>query len=273
MNSDGMLDGYRAVVIGGSKGIGKTIAKALRREGASIAVGARGAEALESVKEQLDDGLCEVYVAPCDVRDPLQVEKFIADAAVAMGGVDILVNCASSFAVEDSEAGWAAAFETDLMGAVRGVHAALPHLVDSDHPSVINTSSVSARMAHPDRLPYGAMKAALEQYTASAALLYASMGVRVNCVVIGSTEFPGSIWDRVRHSDPSFYEATKSAIPLGNFAKPENAADLVTFLASPRSSWITGQCLVVDGGQTVGRRQQLAAIQSRVARLAPAARG
>jgi 3-oxoacyl-[acyl-carrier protein] reductase len=75
----------------------------------------------------------------------------------------------------------------------------------------------------------------------------------VNCVVAGSTDFPGGIWDRIRRSDPARYEAARRSIPLGGFAGAAQIADAVLFLASPRASWITGQCIVVDGGQTAGR--------------------
>jgi 3-oxoacyl-[acyl-carrier protein] reductase len=155
--------------------------------------------------------------------------------------------------VVNDEAGWASAFNTDLMGSVRAVNAAVPFLTKSGRSSVVNMSSVGARQAAPDRLPYVAMKAAVEQYTTSAARLYAGAGIRVNCVVVGSTDFPGGIWERIRQSDFARWERQKKSIPLGGFATPEHIADAVRFLISEQAGWITGQCVVVDGGQTVGR--------------------
>jgi 3-oxoacyl-[acyl-carrier protein] reductase len=243
----------RAVVMGGSKGIGKAISEALAAEGASLAVAARQLEPLSALKAELGQHAVKVHIGVCDVGDGRAVEEFIADAADALGGIDVLVNCASSFSKINSEAGWNAAFNVDLMGAVRATNAAVPYLSRSEYPSVVNISSVATRQAPAERLPYAAMKAALEQYTASAAVLYAPSRIRVNCLVAGSTEFAGGIWDRIRLTEPRLYEDTKKRIPLGGFATPCDIANGVVFLASKRAAWITGQSIVVDGGQTAGR--------------------
>jgi 3-oxoacyl-[acyl-carrier protein] reductase len=122
----------------------------------------------------------------------------------------------------------------------------------SPQASVVTLSSVGARQGAPDRMPYVVMKAAIEQYTISAVRLYAPTRIRVNCVVAGSTDFPGGIWDRIRQASPERYDAARRSIPLGDFA-PQSIAEATLFLVSPRASWITGHCLVVDGGQTAGR--------------------
>ncbi|WP_170937238.1 MULTISPECIES: SDR family oxidoreductase [Rhodomicrobium] len=241
----------RAVIIGGSKGIGKAVAESFLAEGASIAIGARDVARLRAVQAELS-AFGEVHAEPCDVADAASVDRFMGHAADALGGIDALINCATSLSIVDDEGGWSAAYNIDLMGTVRSLKAAAPYLKQSDQASVVNFSSVSARQAFPDRLPYGAMKAAVEQYTASAAILYAEAGIRVNCLVVGSTEFPGGIWDRVRQTDFAKYDSTRKRIPLGGFARPNHIADAVLFLTSSHASWITGQCLVVDGGQTAG---------------------
>ena len=241
----------KAVIMGGSKGIGRAISEAIVTHGASIAVGARGIDALVTLKIQLSERAGTIHVAACDVSDPASVRRFMPAAADALGGIDILINCASSFSSSNDEEGWKAAFGTDLMGAVRCVNAALPYLKASSGGAIVNLSSVGVRRAAPDRIPYVAVKAALEQYTASAALAYAQSSIRVNCVVVGSTDFPGSMWDRIKRANPKLYETTKAKIPLGGFASPAKIADSVLFLASPLASWITGQCIVVDGGQTL----------------------
>jgi 3-oxoacyl-[acyl-carrier protein] reductase len=242
----------RAVVIGGSRGIGKAIVEGLIGQGDSVAVGARQTGGLLAMRAGLPTTGVN-HVAECDISDPRSVERFINFGADALGGIDALINCASSFSERDDEEGWAAAFGTDLMGTVRSVHAALPFLMRSAQASVVTLSSVGARQGAPDRMPYVVMKAAIEQYTISAARLYAPARIRVNCVVAGSTDFPGGIWDRIRQASPDRYNAARRSIPLGDFATPRSIAEAALFLVSPRASWITGHCLVVDGGQTAGR--------------------
>jgi NAD(P)-dependent dehydrogenase (short-subunit alcohol dehydrogenase family) len=243
----------KAVVLGGSKGIGRAIAQSLAAEGAQVAVGARHIEALRELQAQTRASNHAIHIGGCDVTKPASVERFILQAADDLDGIDALINCASSFSQINNEESWATAFNTDLMGSVRAVNAALPFLERSGRGAIVNMSSVGARQAAPDRLPYVAMKAAIEQYTASAARLYAQAGIRVNCVVVGSTDFPGSMWDRIRQTDAARWERTRGSIPLGSFATPENIADAVRFLISAQAGWITGQCIAVDGGQTAGR--------------------
>lgn len=244
----------RCIVIGGSKGIGRAIAELLAGQGAAVGIAARDIDQLRAVAGDFAARGIDVHVTPCDVRDADDVTMAIRELAGRLGGIDVLVNCASSFAREDNEDAWSAAFETDLMGPVRALKAALPFLRQSSDPAVINVSSVSGHQATPDRIPYGAMKAALEQYTASASVLHAGSGIRINCVVPGSTDIPGGIWDRIRQGDPALYEAAVRSVPLGRLARPEEIAEAAAFLASRKARWITGQCIVVDGGQIAGRR-------------------
>ncbi|SFB54024.1 3-oxoacyl-[acyl-carrier protein] reductase [Rhizobium sp. NFR07] len=244
--------GRKAVVIGGSRGIGLATASLLATRGASLAVGARDLQALERTREMLKTSDNTIHVCPCDLSDAESVEHFVAQSAEALGGIDILINCASSFSLADSDEGWEAAIQIDLFGTVRAVRATVPYLRKGEAGAIVNVSSVSARQAKPDRLPYGAAKAAVEQYTHSAAKLYGPDRIRVNCVVPGSTFIAGGIWDRVRRDNLDLYNATIQSIPLGGLADPDSIAEGIAFLASTRARWITGQCLVVDGGQTSG---------------------
>jgi 3-oxoacyl-[acyl-carrier protein] reductase len=244
--------GKRAIIIGGTRGIGQAAASLLAARGASVAVGARDVGALQSTKEMLRASGNKVHVGSCDLGDTPSLERFVGESAEALGGIDILINCASSFSIADSEEGWESAFNIDLFGTVRAVKATVPYLRQCEAGAIVNVSSVTARQAQPDRLPYGAAKAAVEQYTHSAAKLYAPDRIRVNCVVPGSTMIAGGVWDRVRKDNLDLYNATIRSIPLGGLADPESIAEGITFLASNRARWITGQCLVVDGGQTSG---------------------
>ena len=116
----------------------------------------------------------------------------------------------------------------------------------------MNIASISALRASTRAAPYGAVKAAVMHYTASQAKMLAGRGIRVNCVAPGSIEFPGGTWEDRRTSNPQLYNSTLAQIPFGRMGKPEEIANVVLFLASPLASWVTGQSIVVDGGQLVG---------------------
>jgi 3-oxoacyl-[acyl-carrier protein] reductase len=241
--------GRRVVVCGGSRGIGRSIALGFATAGAAVSICARGREKLEATRAEIAASGAESHAARCDLADANDVASYIASAAMALGGIDVLVNNASGIGVGDDEAAWQAGVSIDLMATVRASHAALPHLDKSGAGAIVNVSSISGIRA-PARTPaYAAVKAALINYTASQAALLASKGIRVNAVAPGSIEFPGGIWDRRRQDDPKLYAAIVDGIPFGRMGKPEEVADVVLFLASPLARWITGQTIVVDGGQ------------------------
>ncbi|ERJ18613.1 short-chain dehydrogenase [Salinisphaera shabanensis T35B1] len=177
------------------------------------------------------------------------IEGYIKGAAEALGGIDILVNNASGFGAGDSEQGWAAAIDVDLLGTVRATRAARPWLIDSEQASVIHIASIAGQAASARTAAYGAIKAALIQYTQSQASEMAADGIRVNAIAPGSIDFPGGLWDKRRIETPDLYERTRATIAFGRFGRPEEIADAAVFLASARASWITGQTLTVDGGQ------------------------
>ncbi|WP_158744800.1 SDR family NAD(P)-dependent oxidoreductase [Acidisphaera sp. L21] len=241
--------GKRVVVMGGSKGIGRSIALGFAAEGAAVAICARGAEALASAKAEMGPSS---FTGQVDLADADAIAKFLPAAAKALGGVDVLVNNASGFGSADDEAGWAASVSVDLMAIVRASQAALPFLQAQPGGSIVNISSISALRPTKRNPPYGAIKAAVMHYTASQAKMYAASGVRVNCVAPGSIEFPGGTWERRRTEDPALYNGTLAQIPFGRMGTPEEIAEVVLFLASSKARWVTGQSIIVDGGQLLG---------------------
>ncbi|GAB2544037.1 SDR family NAD(P)-dependent oxidoreductase [Rhodanobacter koreensis] len=241
--------GYRVVVAGGSKGIGRSMALAFAAAGASVSVCARGQGALDEVAHEIAALDTTVHTQCCDLADAAAIRDFVEASAAAMGGIDVLVNNASGYGFGDNDEAWLADFNVDLMAAVRASRAALPHLAESAHASILHTSSIAALRPRPTGPSYAAMKAALSHYTMSQALALAAQRIRVNAIAPGSIEFADGLWDRCKHEDPVRYASVLAKIPFGRYGTPEEIAHAALFLASPWAGWITGQTLAVDGGQ------------------------
>ena len=246
MNFD--FTGRKAIICGGSRGIGRAIALGLAAAGADVSICARGADTLEATRQEIAAFGHTAHAASVDLGDGAAIKTYIADAASALGGIDVLVNNASAFGSADDEAAWVASLAIDMLAIVHATQAALPFLTASKG-SVVNTSSVSALRSAARQPPYGAIKAAVIHYTNTQAAMYARSGIRVNGIAPGSIEFPGGVWDRRKTENPKLYGAVLNAIPFGRLGTPEEVANVAMFLASPLASWVTGQTIVVDGGQ------------------------
>ncbi len=243
------LDGKRVVVAGASRGIGRAIALACARAGASVSICARGAPALEATRAEIAAFGGVTHAASCDLSQLAAIDGYIASAAAALGGIDVLVNNATGYGPSDDEESWDASLSVDLMAAVRASKAALPFLRVGREATIINISSGSGLNPSPRNPAYGAAKAAVIHYTRTQAAALAREGIRVNCVAPGSIAFPGGTWDDRRVAAPALYNATLASCPMGRMGKPEEVADVVVFLASPVASWITAQVIGVNGGQ------------------------
>src|SRR5262245_15561298 len=247
------LAGKRAVVTAASKGIGREIALGLAAEGAAVAICARGEADLRKTEAALRTDGVPVYAQVCDVGQPGEVEAFLDSAREALGGIDILVNNATGYGFKDDPAGWRSSLDIDVMATVRACWKVVPWMKDSGGGAIVHISSIAGLYANPNPA-YAAAKAAVISHSKSLAIELAPSRIRVNVVCPGSIFLPEGLWDRVRQRDPGRFDAIVASIPSGRMGHPQEVADTVVFLCSERASWITGACLLVDGGQYRGTR-------------------
>jgi NAD(P)-dependent dehydrogenase (short-subunit alcohol dehydrogenase family) len=247
------LTGKKAFVTGASRGIGRVIAVALADAGADVALVARSADGLAETAAAIEAAGRKAIVIPADVTSYDAVAEVATAAIDQLGEVDVVVNNAggSNFMVPFRELrlpGWDKLLQLNLSSAVYVCHAFAPHLLERGQGSVINVASVAGIAASPLMSPYGAAKAGLISLTKSLASEWGEAGVRVNALCPGwtATELNRTLWE-----DPAVGPATVASSAMKRWAAPEEMAGPAVFLASDASSFMTGQTLVVDGGQTI----------------------
>lgn len=266
------LKGKRVIVSAATRGVGRAIVEGFLREGAEVAFCGRRARRGDANPSDAQvfanpvegDGVEEAVAAlsalgtvhgsvvDCGYAD--QVTAWVEQAAQTMGGIDIVVSNASALGgIPRNRKGWDINYNVDLMSAVAMFDTALPHFRKAGGGAFVQMSTITAIENHAfgeSGLSYGAIKAALINYTHQLAIDYMPEGIRANCVCPGPTYIDDGSWGFLKDEMPEYYAANLNRHPAGRFGKPEEIANAVLFLASARASWITGVNLTVDGGFT-----------------------
>jgi len=244
--------GLKALVTGGTRGIGRAIVETFLDEGVDVAFCARSADAVDETSQALAGRGAHVHGSAVDVGDGDAITAWVEASAKQLGGIDIIVSNVSALAIPDNEENWETTINVDLLGTVRLVKAAMPYLEASKAGSIVTVSSVSGREVDFAAGPYGTIKTALVAYTQGLAFQLADKGIRANTVSPGNTYFEGGVWESIKHGNPDLFATALGLNPTGRMGTPQEMAAAVVFLSSPISSFTTGTNLVVDGALTRG---------------------
>ncbi len=248
------LTGARAVISGGTQGIGLAVAKELLAEGASVGIAARRAEGVEAALRDLSQ-LGTAVGQVCDVSDHAATVAWMQNAAEALGGIDIVVhNATASGAPGPGPESWINNFNVDLLGMVGMSEGALPFLERSDRAALVQIATITGIEHHdvPISPSYGSIKAASIRHMAQLAQQWGAKGIRANSVSPGPIFIEGGVWNQIKDNMTALYERDRDYHPSKRMGTAEEVARVVAFLASPAASWVNGTNVRVDGAFTRG---------------------
>ena len=244
------LKGKKAVVTGGTRGIGRAITELLTDEGCDVAICARNQAGIDEAVAALTRKGVKATGAAVDVADTKALRAFVGEMAQRLGGIDIFIANVSALAMGMDEESWRRSLDIDVMGTVFGVEAAVPFLEKSSAGAIVVVGTTGAIEMAGAMRPYASVKAALIPYVKGLARNLAGKGVRANMVSPGNVYFKGGVWNVVEERSPDVFQRMLALNPMGRMGRPEEVADAVVFLASPRASFITGTNLIIDGALT-----------------------
>ncbi len=244
------LKDKKAIITGGSRGIGLHTARLLATEGAAVAICGRTQADVQAAVDEINDSGGSAYGYQVDLEDPASARQFAASASADLNGADILIHNASGFDMAGDEAGWMRSFQVDIMAGVRLVDELLEPLKQSEAASITFVGSMASKF-HFGRPPssYGAAKGAMRVYANDLAQQYGRHGIRANAISPGAVWFPGGSWDQRKIETPKFYAAVENSIPLGRLGTADEIARIIAFVASPAGLWINATHVTADGGQ------------------------
>ena len=244
------LKGKRAIVTGGSRGIGKAVIDTFIEEGMQIATCSRNVKSLENSLAQWNKGEANVIAESVDVTDEKAFTAWFNNSVAQLGGLDVFVSNVSTRVESGGLERWKETFEVDLLQHIRATELAIPHLKNSQQPAIVYVASIASVMTAnmPSEVEYGTMKAALVSYATKLANKLGQDNIRVNIVSPGPIQHDQGFWEMVKQKQPDLYKRASAISVFNRLGTPNEVANSIAFLSSPVASNITAANLRVDGG-------------------------